>query len=959
LNRQHDAQSLERLVALTCGRHVAAKILRNAALGGETQALLAHIETNGLAWADQFPPPSIAAIEDGAARLDAAGYTCEPLHPLVQAALRCSGNAPGGIRAGLYAGCLEATAGRRAHGALAMMNALSNGENRAFHLIRSHPTGKPFVAASCTAIPDDPASADACERWLREESLRGSTFYHLNVLRPDAYVARASVAHIDHISCVALDFDPAGNGDYYAERAELEERARQLVRLSGVLPAAVVSTGGGVQIMYRINPARTDAAMHTVDKMMKALARDIGADPSVTDRARVLRLAGTPNFPSDSKRRRGRDLSIAVPLAGCPTDPSVEHHVTDLIVKLRTAASALGLLHTGVSGTATRHASPPAQVGGQAGNRPRLAPDGEVQVRRWMKCIRNEGIFFNDRDSWVALIHALYGASGGAPWGREIACEFSDRWECGGDPAAAGALWDGIDPKAVKSGWGNLQALSFQGDPDGAAAALAAEARAAFANHPLDPQAVRAAATPRFIRVFNEEYVLIEGLHGVHRIAIKPPGHHADGDWGAGDRLIAAQQPQAFKQFYDAEKVQVGVRRNGDPLLKGKGSAWIDDPRARRLKPQAGHPAIGLWPVGQAPPGSLNLWSGLSVVPRPGAWGEIRTFLRDVICSGNAALFDWLVNWIAWGFQNPTVKGEVNVVLIGSQGTGKGTFADLLMATFGRSHSVHVQSKDQLLGNFNGHLEGAVFVFADEALFGHDASIRGPFKALTTEKTLLINEKFMPARRSVNASKILIASNELAAVPVEVGDRRNTVIEVSDSRKQDTAYFAALRHAMQAGELAAFVHYCLSLGLSAFDHRQPFSTAAKATVTRALANPAQRWWLEVLEAGALPGLSESQVRRGQPVVDDAWQRGNVTVFNDELYSAFSDWARRERVRHTPSREEFGRAIQMLCPDRRRVQPRGAAKDALGPGKGPQPQRPGCEFPPLDDCRTAADRALGH
>ena len=109
-----------------------------------------------------------------------------------------------------------------------------------------------------------------------------------------------------------------------------------------------------------------------------------------------------------------------------------------------------------------------------------------------------------------------------------------------------------------------------------------------------------------WVRELNAEYVIIAGLPGIFRVADLAPGRHRDGDWGHGERLIAAEQERTFKLFHDAVKAQVGTKPSGEPVLKGKASAWIDHPLARRLKPAAGQPAIGLWPPGAEPPGSLS-----------------------------------------------------------------------------------------------------------------------------------------------------------------------------------------------------------------------------------------------------------------------------------------------------------------------------------------------------------------
>ena len=51
--------------------------------------------------------------------------------------------------------------------------------------------------------------------------------------------------------------------------------------------------------------------------------------------------------------------------------------------------------------------------------------------------------------------------------------------------------------------------------------------------------------------------------------------------------------------------------------------------------------------------GAYNLWTGFAVEPVEGDWSKLRDHIRDQICGGDEAHFNWFMTWIAFGFRPP------------------------------------------------------------------------------------------------------------------------------------------------------------------------------------------------------------------------------------------------------------------------------------------------------------------
>jgi hypothetical protein len=73
------------------------------------------------------------------------------------------------------------------------------------------------------------------------------------------------------------------------------------------------------------------------------------------------------------------------------------------------------------------------------------------------------------------------------------------------------------------------------------------------------------------------------------------------------------------------------------------------------------------------PQRTLNLWTPPPVQPAKGDWSIVRSFLQEIICGGDEAVLAYLVGFLAHMLLRPGEKPGIMPVLLGGQGTGKGT----------------------------------------------------------------------------------------------------------------------------------------------------------------------------------------------------------------------------------------------------------------------------------------------
>jgi Family of unknown function (DUF5906) len=248
----------------------------------------------------------------------------------------------------------------------------------------------------------------------------------------------------------------------------------------------------------------------------------------------------------------------------------------------------------------------------------------------------------------------------------------------------------------------------------------------------------------------------------------------------------------------------------------------------------------------------LNLWGGWGVEPKVGDWSLMRRHVETILANGDPDFADYILRWSAWAVQNPGTPAEVALVLKGEKGSGKGTWFVALRRIFG-PHGLHIASSKHLIGSFNGHTRYCLFLFADEAFWAGDVQGESELKAMLTEPTRMVEQKFVDAGPIKNRLHVGMAANAAWAVPASHDERRFAVGDVSSARIGEIAYFNALYAEMEHGGLAAMFHDLRSMPLGNWHPRMILKNEALRKQKEQSLPPWEQWWLALLQDGYLPG----------------------------------------------------------------------------------------------------------
>ena len=190
----------------------------------------------------------------------------------------------------------------------------------------------------------------------------------------------------------------------------------------------------------------------------------------------------------------------------------------------------------------------------------------------------------------------------------------------------------------------------------------------------------------------------------------------------------------------------------------------------------------------KTPINTLNYWIPPGIKPVYGDWSVISKFLLKVICDNDRELFAYLMEFLAHMWQKPEEKPGIMIVLLGGQGTGKGTLFNLLQCIWSRT-TLQVSAIEHVVGGFNAAMERNYIINMDEALFSGDKKSMDRLKSMITEPSIAIEQKYQPRRTIKSLHRFFAASNHDHFGNIELDDRRFVFLRVSEKRKGDHEYF--------------------------------------------------------------------------------------------------------------------------------------------------------------------------
>jgi hypothetical protein len=304
---------------------------------------------------------------------------------------------------------------------------------------------------------------------------------------------------------------------------------------------------------------------------------------------------------------------------------------------------------------------------------------------------------------------------------------------------------------------------------------------------------------------------------------------------------------------------------------------------------------------------TLNLWHGMTAVPKQGIWTGLRQYMEHVLCSSDKDAYQYLIKYLAHMLQKPEEKPGVMIVMLGGQGIGKGTLEIILRKMFAAT-TLMVSDVDSVVGRFNSCLERAYIVFMDEALFKGDRKSSDRLKNFVTARHIQIEAKHQPERSIESFHRFFAASNSQHFANTEYDDRRFFFLKVSEQFKGNHTYWNNLYTAINSGEVEAMVHDLLAIGLTDFTPgNKPASEELLSQKIHSL--PAfPRFWFDALwkaetyHMGSYPSTP----------IHDEWHAGYFWPTH-EIDDVYEHKSRSARYHTKLNGRDIADALRQICP----------------------------------------------
>jgi hypothetical protein len=246
-----------------------------------------------------------------------------------------------------------------------------------------------------------------------------------------------------------------------------------------------------------------------------------------------------------------------------------------------------------------------------------------------------------------------------------------------------------------------------------------------------------------------------------------------------------------------------------------------------------------------------NTYYGPAIPRGVGNAAAATEFINHVmtrICNNDEGLYKWVMTWMATLVQRPGEKVRSALALRGQRGCGKGTLYNVLSAIVGRQYCKHPSGAEQVVGRFNGCIADALLIFMDELVWAGSHAEEGVLKKLVTEDVQQVEFKTLEARPVLNVAHVLIATNEDWCVPAGAGERRFTVVDVSNELSVNKPLGKQVHENLMASieDIAALLY---TWPLDAADLNSCYETDALQEQKENSLRGIDRWVADQLEIG--------------------------------------------------------------------------------------------------------------
>lgn len=271
--------------------------------------------------------------------------------------------------------------------------------------------------------------------------------------------------------------------------------------------------------------------------------------------------------------------------------------------------------------------------------------------------------------------------------------------------------------------------------------------------------------------------------------------------------------------------------------------------------------------------------------------------LENVSC-GDTGLYKWIKTYLAHMIQKPEEKPLTALTLKGNKGTGKSLVVNVMRSIM-QNYCMVLNNINQLVGDYNGHLEGIILLNLNEVYWGGNKHDEGIFKDLITEEYMTINAKFEKPKMARNFMRIILTTNAEFVNPATGDERRYTIKTVNPKpcfNREEFKHFMDIVLKKKGNE--SIYHWLKNQDLSEADINTIYETEDLTDQKLYNLTPTQEFVRHVLNTGRVGRYN---------VLKDLIPKD---VFKSELYAFMTE---KNPKAFKPSTQYITKYVQALCP----------------------------------------------
>lgn len=187
---------------------------------------------------------------------------------------------------------------------------------------------------------------------------------------------------------------------------------------------------------------------------------------------------------------------------------------------------------------------------------------------------------------------------------------------------------------------------------------------------------------------------------------------------------------------------------------------------------------------------------------------QVLHHIKHVICSGDAALYKWMLGYIACMLKTPGDKrGSPVLIIAGSQGAGKDVFVDCLRLLIGWSLTYPTADWDCVVGDPTMESACKLLVWVQESGLEREEEWATRIKRRIEAKKITFTDTFGGRAVCDDCVRIINTTNNAHTPPSgDLADRHFCVVKVAGTYVGNSVYFNRLLESISSPRVQRKLH---------------------------------------------------------------------------------------------------------------------------------------------------------